>query len=166
MSNGSADRSPTQSSDKLNDSRKGLRLLPPQTAQCSRDLRRAALQSLDSIGERPPVSRLISTTSGDARITPDPDPQTEILADLIHDARAVGEDTRFAGAKATFHEAVFNRHQSWTDRTPAVPAGNYYFTAKRSITDARHPVDSWPLRGRMFRMTFGIGSGSAASFIS
>jgi len=106
---------------------------------------------------RRPTSRRSSATSAKSSrliindfrrlrgMTPNPDQQTEILADLHPSMRApAGEETKVQPVpKATFHEAVFNRIKAGTDRyAPVVVPATYFFTGKTgAITDALHPVD-------------------------
>jgi hypothetical protein len=85
-------------------------------------------------------------------MTPNPDPRTEILADLHPTMRApAGEETKVLPVpKATFHEAVSQPHQG-LDR-PVRAGGRaaaYYFTGKTgAITDALHPPDPGAPRSR------------------
>jgi uncharacterized protein (DUF2235 family) len=140
--------------DKLNDSRKGLAgyyrykprniletySAPPYKPSFSSDVRQIWRLIVNDF------RRLLGKT-------PDPDPQTEILADLHPTMRAPeGEATDVLPVpKATFHEAVFNRIKAGTDRyAPVVMPASYYGTDKAgNVVDALHPIDPGEARSKV-----------------
>jgi uncharacterized protein (DUF2235 family) len=134
-------------SDKLNDSRKGL-------AGYYRYKPRNVLETYSAPPYKPSfisdVRHIWRLIINDFRrwlgMTPNPDPQTEILADL-HPTMRAPEGTKtevLPVPKATFHEAVFNRIKAGTDRyAPVVMPASYYVTDKAgNVVDALHPTDS------------------------
>jgi hypothetical protein len=140
--------------DKLNDSRKGLAgyyrykprniletySAPPYKPSFASDIRQIWRLIVNDF------RRLLGKT-------PDPDPQTEILADLHPTMRAPeGEATDVLPVpKATFHEAVFNRIKTGTDRyAPVVMPASYYGTDKAgNVVDALHPIDPGEPRSKV-----------------
>ena len=133
-------------SDKLNDSRKGLAGYYRYKPRNVLETYSAPPYKPSFIGDIRQLSRLIINDFRRWRgMTPNPDPQTEILADLHPTMRApAGQETKVLPVpKATFHEAVFNRIKVGTDRyAPVVVPATYYFTGKTgAITDALHPAD-------------------------
>src|SRR5712664_2958660 len=106
-------------SDKLNDSRKGLAGYYRYKPRNILETYSAPPYKPSFIGDVRQLSRLIINDFRRLRgMTPNPDPQTEILADLHPTMRApAGEETKVLPVpKATFHEAVFNRIKVGTER--------------------------------------------------